>query len=54
MPAKSQKQFAFMQAAAHGKLKQKGGPSKAQAAEFVAGQSPKGLPQKAKAKKRGS
>ena len=45
MPAKSKKQFRLMQAAAHGKAKVKG-LSKGEAAEFVKGQSPKGLPEK--------
>lgn len=49
MPAKSLKQFKLMQAAAHGKAT-KAGISPAKAREFVAGQSPKGLPKK-KAKK---
>jgi hypothetical protein len=35
MPAVSKKQFRFMQAAAHGGLSQKDGPSKAQAKEYV-------------------
>jgi hypothetical protein len=48
MPAKSKAQFRLMQAAAHGKLRKKGGPSRAVAQEFVSGQSPKGLPEKAK------
>lgn len=56
MPAKSKQQFKFMQAAAHGDVKD--GPSPEQAKEFVKGQSPKGLPKKvkpkAKAKKRTS
>jgi hypothetical protein len=43
MPATSKKQFAFMQAVAHGNIKKKG-LSKKKAKEFVAGQSPKGLP----------
>ena len=43
MPAKSKAQFRFMQAVAHGTAR-KEGPTKAQAREFVAGQSPKGLP----------
>lgn len=47
MPATSQAQFRFMQAIAHGSLKKKG-LSKEKAAEFVSGQSPKGLPAKAK------
>ena len=35
MPAKSKAQFRFMQAAAHGGLSQKDGPTKAQAKEYV-------------------
>jgi len=47
MPAKSKKQFRFMQAVAHGQAKTKvKGLSKGEAAEFVKGQSPKGLPEK--------
>jgi hypothetical protein len=46
MPATSKAQFRFMQAAAHGSAKVKG-LSQAKAAEYVAGQSPKGLPEKA-------
>lgn len=52
MPAKSKKQFRFMQAAAHGTLRKKPkGLSRAEAKEFVKGQSPKGLPTKVKKKK---
>jgi len=40
-----------MQAVAHGSVKKKG-LSKAKAAEYVAGQSPKGLPLETKTKKR--
>jgi hypothetical protein len=52
MPATSRAQFNYMQAVAHGKARKKGGPTKAQAKEFVAGQSPKGLPTKAQKKKK--
>lgn len=46
MPAKSKKQWRFMQAIAHGwKPSGKKGPSKSQAAEYISGQSPKGLPE---------
>jgi hypothetical protein len=45
MPAVSKAQFRFMQAVAHGEIKKKG-LSKRQAAEFVAGQSPKKLPER--------
>lgn len=51
MPAKSRAQFRFMQAVAHEGIK-KSGLSAAEAAEFVSGQSPKGLPEK-KPRKRG-
>lgn len=48
MPAKSRAQYRLMQAAAHGKAR-KGGPSKAQAKEFVeATKSYKALPEKVK------
>jgi len=39
-----------MQAVAHGNIKGPKGLSKAKAAEFVKGQSPRGLPKKAKPK----
>jgi hypothetical protein len=45
MPAKSRSQFRFMQAVAHGSIKAPG-LSRAEAAEYVAGQSPKGLPER--------
>jgi len=45
MPAKSKAQFRFMQAVAHGGVK-KPGLSAGKAAEYVSGQSPKGLPAK--------
>jgi len=48
MPATSKAQFRMMQGIAHGSIKPKGGVTKAKAAEFVKGQSPKGLPKKAK------
>lgn len=50
MPATSKAQFRFMQAVAHGSANARG-LSKAKAAEYVSGQSPKGLPEKAKKKK---
>lgn len=43
MPAKSKAQFRFMQGVAHGDIKPKDGLTKAKAAEYVAGQSPKRL-----------
>ncbi len=50
MPAKSKAQFALMQAVKSGAVKLKGlAPEKA--AEFVAGQSPKKLPEKVSKKK---
>jgi hypothetical protein len=51
MPAKSKAQFRLMQAVAHGSATLPS-MSKSQAAEYVSGQSPKGLPEK-KPKKRG-
>lgn len=50
MPATSKAQFRFMQGVASGSIKPKGGLSKAKAAEFVKGQSPKRLPARAKKK----
>lgn len=47
MPAKSKAQFRFMKAVEHGDAKAPG-LSKAEAREYTAGQSPKGLPKKAK------
>jgi len=49
MPAKSKSQYRYMQGICHGSIKPgKDGPSKAQACEFVEGQSSKGLPEKKK------
>jgi len=50
MPASSKKQFRFMEAVAHGGIKKKG-LSRSQAKEYVAGQSYKSLPAKARKKK---
>lgn len=50
MPAKSKQQFDFMQGVASGEIKKKGITPK-QAAEFIKGQSPKGLPVRVKKKK---
>lgn len=51
MPATSKAQYAFMQAVAHGRAKKKPkGLSRSEAAEYVAGQSPKGLPQRKRKK----
>lgn len=50
-PAKSIKQFRFMQAVANGSIKKKG-LSKAEAKEYVSGQSPKGLPTRVKKRKK--
>lgn len=52
MPAKSKAQFRFMQAVRSGSIKKKG-LSKRKAAEFVKGQSPKGLPKKKRRKRSG-
>jgi len=50
MPAVSKAQYALMQAIAHGRAKKKAkGISKKEAAEYVSGQSPKGLPKRKKA-----
>jgi hypothetical protein len=46
MPAVSKKQFRFMKAVEAGDVKGKDKPTKAQAAEFTKGQSPKKLPEK--------
>jgi len=46
-PATSKAQFRFMKAIESGSIKRKG-LSKAKAKEYTAGQSPKGLPSKAK------
>jgi len=48
MPATSKAQYRFMQGVAHGNIKGPNGLSKSKAAEFVKGQSSKGLPKKAK------
>lgn len=46
MPAKSKRQYRFMQAVCHGTARNKPeGLSKAEACEYVEGQSPKGLPE---------
>jgi len=47
MPATSKAQYRFMEAVAHGGIKKKGLPA-AKAKEYVAGQSYKGLPAKAR------
>jgi hypothetical protein len=53
MPATSRAQYRFMQAVAHGMAPRRGhGPTPSQAKEYVAGQSPKGLPARAKTKKK--
>lgn len=51
MPATSKSQFRLMKAAASGAIDVPG-LSKKEAAEYVAGQSPKGLPEKVKPKKK--
>ena len=49
MPAKSKAQFRLMKGIAEGSIKPRPGlPSKKVAKEFIAGQSPKGLPKKKK------
>ena len=50
MPAKSKRQYRFMQAVAHGNAEAPSRLSRAKAAEYVSGQSPKGLPERAKKK----
>ncbi len=45
MPATSAAQYRYMQGIAHGGIKPKGGLTPAKAAEYVSGQSPKGLPE---------
>lgn len=45
MPASSKSQFRFTQGVAHGNIR-KPGLSEDQAAEYVSGQSPRGLPEK--------
>ncbi len=47
MPAKSRAQHRFMEGVAHGTIKAPG-LSKREAVEYVAGQSPKKLPEKVK------
>jgi len=55
MPAKSKAQFRLMKGIAEGGIKpRKGLPSKKEAAEFVEGQSPKGLPERVKKRKKKS
>jgi hypothetical protein len=51
MPAVSKSQFRYMQWVAHTKGGKKG-LSKAEAEEYVAGQSPKGLPEFSKPKRK--
>jgi len=49
MPAKSKKQFKLMKGICEGGIKHRRGlPSKKVACEYVAGQSPKGLPKHVK------
>jgi hypothetical protein len=47
MPAVSLKQFRFMKGVASGSITPPKGLSRAEAAEYVSGQSPKGLPERA-------
>jgi len=51
MPAKSQAQFRLMEGIAHGSIAPKGTLTPSKAAEFVSGQSSKGLPGKLKKKR---
>jgi hypothetical protein len=46
VPAKSKAQFRLMKGVSEGSIPPKGGLTKAKAAEFVAGQSPKKLPER--------
>jgi len=46
MPAKSKSQYRLMKGIAEGSIKPKGSLTKEKAAEFVSGQSPRGLPEK--------
>jgi hypothetical protein len=48
MPATSKAQFRLMKGIAEGTIAPKGGLTKEKAAEYVSGQSPKGLPEKVK------
>lgn len=49
MPSKSKAQYRFMQGVAHGTIK-KEGLSKKEAAEYIRGQSPKGLVERVRRK----
>lgn len=51
MPVTSRAQFRFMQGVAHGNIDAPG-LSKQQAAEYVSGQSPKGLPERVKQRRK--
>jgi hypothetical protein len=51
MPTVSKSQFRLMKGICEGSIKPKDGISKKTACEFVENQSPKGLPEKKKAKK---
>ena len=46
MPARSKAQFRLMQGIAHGSIPETKGLTRRKAAEFVRGQSPKGLPKR--------
>jgi hypothetical protein len=54
MPAKSQAQFRLLKGIASGSIKPKDGLTKAKAAEYVAGQSPKKLPERKASKAKGN
>ena len=49
MPATSKAQYRYFQGVAHGTIAPPKGMTRAQAAEYVQGQSPKGLPARAAA-----
>jgi hypothetical protein len=48
MPATSKAQFRFMEGIANGSIPERGSLTKEKAAEYVSGQSPKGLPEHVK------
>lgn len=51
MPATSKRQFRWMKGISGGSIEPPAGLSRSQATEYVAGQSPKGLPERAPKKK---
>jgi len=50
MPATSQQQFKYMQGICHGTIDPPKGMTREKACEYIAGQSPKGLPKRKVAK----